>query len=99
MLAGKYLKAKIHIHIHIYEESKNERRQQLRERDRQRNTESCKYPSQRSLMGSVEGDASSKYNPPHTHHGDILPGEECLKGLAGQGPVLHDVTIVQSKYG
>lgn len=47
-------------------------------------------------MGSVQGHASSRSTSPH--HGIIL-GEECLEGLAGQGPVPHDVTVVQSKYG
>lgn len=48
-------------------------------------------------MGSVQGHASSKSTSPQ--HGGIILGEECLEGLAGQGPVPHDVTIVQAKYG
>lgn len=48
-------------------------------------------------MASVQGHASSKSTSPH--HGDIIMGEECLKGLAGQGPAPHNVTVVQPKYG
>lgn len=48
-------------------------------------------------MGSVQGHASSKSSSPH--HGGIIPRQECLEGLAGQGPVPKDVTVVQSKYG
>lgn len=48
-------------------------------------------------MGSVLGHASSKSTS--LHHGGTILGEECLECLAGQGPVPHDVTIVQSKYG
>lgn len=48
-------------------------------------------------MGSVQGHASSKSTSPHCS--GIILGKECLEGLAGQGPVPHDVTVVQSKYG
>lgn len=48
-------------------------------------------------MGSVQGHASSKSSS--LRHGGIILGEECLEGLAGQGPVPRDVTVVQAKYG
>ena len=47
---------------------------------------------------SVQGHyASSKSTSPH--QGGIILVEECLEGLAGQGPVPHDVTVVQAKNG
>lgn len=48
-------------------------------------------------MGSLQGHASSKIHLPR--YGGIILGKEWLEGPAGQGPVPHNVTVGQSKYG
>lgn len=48
-------------------------------------------------MGSLQGHASAKIHLPH--YGGIILGKEWLEGPAGQGPVPHNVTVGQSKYG
>lgn len=48
-------------------------------------------------MGSLQGHASSKIHLPR--YGGIILAKEWLEGPAGQGPVPHNVTVGQSKYG